>query len=123
MMATFGLFKYVIPIYYYNKAYPTQDPEAITIETLDYYDYINPAGYWYELPWCQITLLFCVFLPFLMICVLSCTICIVICVYLKESIKRTFTQEEEYNEDARLSYLRRLDGLGRPNKHTELREE
>ena len=58
-----------------------------------------------------------------MICVLSCTICIVICVYLKEAIKRNFAQEEDYNEDARLSYLRRLDGLGKRNKHQELKEE
>ena len=42
ILATFGLFKYVIPIYYYNKAYPTQDPGALTVETLDYYDYYDP---------------------------------------------------------------------------------
>ena len=94
------------------------------METLNYYDYYSdPEGYWMELPWCQITLLFAVFLPFTIVCVLSCTVCIVILVYLKESIKRSFTQEEDFNEDARLSYLRRLDGLGKRRGHQELREE
>ena len=91
LLSTFGLFKYVIPIYYYNEAFPNQDPTSLTVETLNYYDYYSdPEGYWMELPWCQITLLFAVFLPFTIVCILSCTVCIVILVYLKESIKRSF---------------------------------
>ena len=48
-LSIFGLFRYVIPIYVTQSG-------TLTVQTLDNYDRN-------ELPWCQITLLSCVFIP------------------------------------------------------------
>ena len=41
----------------------------------------------YQLPWIKYLLLISIFLPFILVFVLSCTVCIVLCVYLKENFK------------------------------------
>lgn len=92
LVSIYGVIYYIYPIYFvtYTKEDFQNNPDILTPDILDEYDYMssfNGPTEFYELPWCQITLLWTVFLPLVIILILAMTVIIVICVYLKENIR------------------------------------
>ena len=72
---------YIYPLYFSGKDGKMTTPNG----EIDITEYDKS----YSLPWLKILLIASVSVPFLLVLILTCTVCIVLCVYLKENFKLT----------------------------------
>jgi len=73
---------------YINPLYLTKDGKEGAMTTLNGEEIdITQYDKRYEFPWIKFLLITSVTLPFVLVFILTCTVCIVLCVYLKENFK------------------------------------
>lgn len=81
---------------YVNPMYINPEPNSVGKMTTLHGEVIDIASYdkQYKLPWLKLLLIGSIAVPMLLVVLLACTVCIVLCVFLKENLKlhRLFPQ-------------------------------
>lgn len=118
-----GLVVYIGPIYLSDHKSEIGKMVTLNDQEIDMLAYDKDSN----LPWLKIQLIMSVCVPFFLVFILMCTICIVLCVYLKENFKfqRFFGingQRERPDRDHENEMLRRQFASSGPD-HIELVEE